>query len=108
MSEGSATETVTIAVEVRVTDNEDGTWTAELGQRGHRRWRRATSRSEAIAGVVAESSADSFRCTWTEDDDGVWDTDCGNRFETVEGTPHENDMLFCCYCGRPLVENSSC
>jgi hypothetical protein len=43
-------------------------------------------------------------CTWTEDDDGVWDTACGQRFETVDGTPHENDMLFCCYCGRPLVE----
>lgn len=41
-------------------------------------------------------------CTWTEDEDGVWDTACGNRFEIMNGTPTENELAFCPYCGKGL------
>ena len=41
-------------------------------------------------------------CAWTEDDNGCWETDCGGAFGIDEGTPSENGMRFCCYCGRPL------
>lgn len=47
-------------------------------------------------------------CTWTQDaswDGGPWDTSCGNAFEINEGKPSDNHMKFCCYCGKPLIEN---
>lgn len=40
-------------------------------------------------------------CRWTEDK-GNWDTDCDEKHILLEGTPPENKMRFCCYCGRPL------
>lgn len=44
------------------------------------------------------------QCTWKQDvDDGSWDTDCGNKFCIENGTPSDNGMLFCCYCGAKLV-----
>ena len=38
------------------------------------------------------------------DDNGAWETECGNMFEVTDGTPNENDMKFCPYCGKTLVE----
>ena len=43
-------------------------------------------------------------CHWTEDSDGDYDTDCDQEFCIFGGTPKENGMRFCCYCGKPLVE----
>lgn len=43
-------------------------------------------------------------CVWQEDQDGNWDTQCGGCFIIEEGTPSENDMKYCCYCGDWLVE----
>ncbi len=42
-------------------------------------------------------------CAWDEDEDGTWHTDCGNLFEVIDGTPAENKMKFCCYCGAALA-----
>lgn len=41
-------------------------------------------------------------CKWTEDADGNWDTSCDNKYIIVEGTPTDNGMKFCTYCGREL------
>lgn len=45
-------------------------------------------------------------CEWHNypETDNVWDTDCGQSFEIYEGTPTENGMGFCCYCGKPIHE----
>ena len=44
-------------------------------------------------------------CQWIEDDaTGHWDTDCGNIFEIIEGTPKHNEMKYCPYCGKRLAE----
>ncbi len=43
-------------------------------------------------------------CAWTQQPDGEWETACGNCFEVNEGTPHENTMAYCPYCGLPLEE----
>ena len=43
-------------------------------------------------------------CNWDQDEDGIWQTDCGELFEINEGTPGDNGMKFCCYCGRNLIE----
>jgi hypothetical protein len=43
-------------------------------------------------------------CIWKEDDEGIWETTCGEAFTIIEGTPGGNDMEYCCYCGKPLEE----
>lgn len=43
-------------------------------------------------------------CEWSENENGAWDTGCGNCFELTDGTPHYNDMHFCPYCGENIVE----
>ena len=37
--------------------------------------------------------------------DRKWESDCGMDFSICEGTPSENNMVFCCKCGKPLVEH---
>lgn len=41
-------------------------------------------------------------CTWSDDEDGVWETACDNKFVFIDGTPLDNQMKYCCYCGKPL------
>lgn len=45
-------------------------------------------------------------CEWemTDSDHGTWESDCENTFTLIEGTPTQNNLRFCCYCGRPLKE----
>lgn len=44
-------------------------------------------------------------CIWTQDDEDsdTWGTQCGHYFTVNEGTPADNSMRFCCFCGKPLV-----
>jgi hypothetical protein len=43
-------------------------------------------------------------CHWKYDDiDGCWNADCGNAFVLEDGSPADNHMRFCSYCGRILV-----
>lgn len=44
-----------------------------------------------------------IECTWVEDEDGVSHTSCGKVFALDSGTPAENGMRFCCYCGKPMA-----
>ena len=46
-------------------------------------------------------------CNWneTEPDFDLWESDCGMAFHMEQGTPSENGMMFCCRCGKPLVEH---
>jgi len=41
-------------------------------------------------------------CIWHQDEDGDWHTGCDNIYIILAGTPKENGMKFCCYCGNPL------
>ena len=48
-------------------------------------------------------------CRWLQDGDeesDTWAASCGRHryFQLNEGTPTENRMTHCCYCGKPLVE----
>jgi hypothetical protein len=40
-------------------------------------------------------------CQWTQDGEGsdVWHAGCGHYFCLNEGTPTDNNMKYCCYCG---------
>lgn len=64
---------------------------------------------EGLAAIVehveAELGERSGICTWTPeaDDERIYETTCGQSFLMEEGTPQENDMNFCCFCGKKLA-----
>lgn len=44
-------------------------------------------------------------CVWAEDgEDGPWGSSCGHYWQFTDGTPTENDMKFCPFCGKPLEQ----
>lgn len=43
------------------------------------------------------------KCHWIVDDDGRWDTECGEAFQFEVDGPRENGFRFCPYCGLKLV-----
>lgn len=45
-------------------------------------------------------------CLWSraDDDTDMWETSCGHAFTIIDGTPSDNHMGFCCYCGRRVDE----
>jgi hypothetical protein len=48
-------------------------------------------------------------CEWSQDEyddfeSGAWNADCGETFYICEGTPAENGIKFCCFCGKPLKQ----
>lgn len=46
-------------------------------------------------------------CIWQQEgecSDG-WDTSCKRAFRIDDGTPAENGMKFCCFCGNPIEES---
>lgn len=46
-------------------------------------------------------------CQWAQDgeDSDIWASKCGYYFIINEDWPSYNNMRFCCFCGRPLVES---
>jgi hypothetical protein len=43
-------------------------------------------------------------CHWEENEDGWWNTDCGNAFEFTQGSPIYNGFKSCPYCEKKLRE----
>jgi hypothetical protein len=43
-------------------------------------------------------------CVWKENEDGYYDTSCNNAFVMEEGTPEDNELKYCCYCGKTLKQ----
>jgi len=43
-------------------------------------------------------------CIWKADEESNWHTGCGEIYIILEGTPDENKMKFCTYCGKPLKQ----
>ena len=46
-------------------------------------------------------------CIWRIDEDGISNTECGECFVTNEGTPKENGMTYCCFCGGRLEQEAA-
>lgn len=47
-------------------------------------------------------------CVWTEDGSySCWETGCGQSFCLEDGTPKDNSMKFCCFCGEKLRERKA-
>lgn len=46
-------------------------------------------------------------CTWQQDgdsDSGSYGTSCRRYFNLEDGTPEDNKMAWCCYCGKKLAQ----
>ncbi len=43
-------------------------------------------------------------CEWKGYEFNTHDTSCGKSFAIMEGTPKDNGMKFCCYCGNKIKE----
>jgi hypothetical protein len=45
------------------------------------------------------------KCEWAQEDESsdAWDTGCGSTFLINDGTPSENGMRYCCFCGKTLI-----
>lgn len=63
--------------------------------------------SEEVRGMIAAAINARPPCVWKHDEDGAWDTACGERHLFTDGTPAENNARWCCYCGAPLQEASN-
>ncbi len=55
-------------------------------------------------GVVSSS----LLCGWMpEEEDSNWfQTDCGEIFILEDAPPIDKSIKFCCYCGKPLIEQT--
>lgn len=40
-------------------------------------------------------------CRWANEN-SPYDTECGNLFEFIDGTPSENGFKFCPFCGKEI------
>ena len=60
--------------------------------------------SSAASLFAAQARETPLTCTWIENEDGVYETNCGNLFAFNDGPPSENGFEFCPYCGRELRE----
>lgn len=47
---------------------------------------------------------DKKKCLWEEDEDGCWETTCKHNFLVNDGTPSDNSMVYCCFCGNEIEE----
>lgn len=43
-------------------------------------------------------------CKWQSDEDGVYETDCGNSFVFDTDNATDNGVRFCFYCGRQIID----
>ena len=45
-------------------------------------------------------------CVWSQDDaeSDVWNTSCGKAFTLNDGTPKDNHIKYCFFCGKPCDE----
>lgn len=52
-----------------------------------------------------QAAQQALKCEWAQEDESsdAWDTSCGHTFLINDGTPSENDMCYCCFCGKTLI-----
>lgn len=48
---------------------------------------------------------DKEQCQWAENEHGNWFSGCYHAFTVDYGSPHDNDMMFCPFCGGRLIEH---
>jgi hypothetical protein len=74
-------------------------------QPGCDQWQAERKASVALRAALEQPN----ECHWYQDgdeDSDKWAASCGRHryFQLNDGTPTDNKMKHCCYCGKPLVE----
>lgn len=62
---------------------------------------------DVLTSIKTGQSVEKETCSWIQEDDPdicYWKTGCGNSFYFTEGTPTDNNMKYCCYCGKLLKQ----
>ena len=44
-------------------------------------------------------------CVWTREEDGIYETSCGDRQRFYRGTPKDNNCKYCHYCSKKIKEH---
>jgi hypothetical protein len=57
---------------------------------------------EASANAVADAVRNKT-CEWSDDGE-YYNTQCGGAFHIESGTPADNGMEYCAYCGGKLID----
>jgi hypothetical protein len=59
-----------------------------------------------VRALLAKGDRDGAKmCVWSDSEgEGNWDTGCGRMFDLNNGTPVENEMHFCTFCGGSLQQ----
>jgi len=68
--------------------------------------RTALSDLEGVSASPTAGSEDTARCTWTENEDGLYLTECGHLYVFETGNAADNGAKFCQYCGKHLTDAS--
>lgn len=63
---------------------------------------KAADEIAALRKALTEATAGNESCVWQGDDN--WNTGCGNHFIIIDGGPTDNNMKYCCYCGKKIKE----
>jgi hypothetical protein len=67
--------------------------------------RRDEQHYREVAAAIAKQERERV-CYWKQDDDGIWNTGCGNMYEINNGdSPEENKMKYCAFCGGLLRQS---
>ena len=90
--------------------HDDGYWTAaknDAGRRLNDRLLFAGSPKVAVytapQPTQAQAGAVPLTCEWTHDEnDGFWESACGEAWQFNDGGPAGNNVRFCQGCGKPL------
>lgn len=63
------------------------------------------AQEETLTAELAElhDRLDGVPCTWTEDDEGVWSTSCGELWQFTDGDPADNGAVWCMHCGKRIA-----
>ncbi len=56
---------------------------------------------------MGKSNPKSRYCVWSVDENGAYDTECGHKFEFMDGDRHENHFEYCPYCGKKIIDGKS-
>ena len=66
---------------------------------------RIQSAKKLLDNAIEELTEPTKSCTWERSGlENAWETDCSNMYNIFDGSPLENNMKFCCFCGLPIKE----
>jgi hypothetical protein len=68
------------------------------------RTRRSWRNQERLWKALGKEKQPELNCRWIEDEEGNWNTQCGQKFTWTVGTPSDNGARWCLYCGKALKE----